>query len=1126
MTSSSSRPHRALLAGALLAATFLSVPALAQEAATADPLASGFADPPAEARPRVWWHWMNGNVSKDGIAKDLAWMKRVGIGGFQNFDANLATPQVVEKRLVYMTPEWKDAFRFAASEADRLGLEMAIAASPGWSETGGPWVSPADAMKKLVWSETSVRGGRRFTGTLPAPPTVTGPFQDVAYFDPLAMFEGGTHKEKPVYYSDVAVLAYPVAGETAEAAPRIAAGDGKAVDAAALTDGRFGTAIELARGSTPPSLTFAYPRPQTIRSASLFIPGALPPFSDPSFTPVLEAKMAEGWRRVADFQLTDVATTVSFAPVTADAFRVVFGPYSGVKRPSLGAPAPGAALPSFIPPADPTAPIRIADLRLSPEPRIDRFEAKAGFSVAGDYYALSRDADADATAIAPAKVIDLTGRMQPDGTLDWTPPPGRWRVLRLGATLTGKTNHPAPPEATGLEVNKYDEAAVRRYLDTYVGMYRDAAGADLIGARGVRALLTDSTEVGASNWTPRLLEQFQRLRGYDARPFLPALTGAIVGSRAESDAFLYDFRRTLADLHAEGHYKTLADVAHANGLKVYGEALEDQRPTLGDDMTMRSFADVPMAALWTYGSEGPRSTLLGDMKGAASVAHLYGQNLVAAESMTAAMSPWAFAPADLRRVVDLEFAHGINRPVIHTSVHQPVDDKVPGLSLAIFGQYFNRHESWAEMAKPWVDYIARNSYLLQQGRDFSDVAYFHGEEAPLTALSGQAPIADLPKAYAYDFVNSDVLENLLSVENGELVAKSGARYKILYLGGTSRRMTLPVLRRVAALAEAGATIVGNAPEASPSLRDDRAAFDALVKRLWTGGPVTQVGQRRVIVGSDPEAALAALGVAPDFAYARPQPDSEILFVHRRLADGDLYFVNNRRDREELVEARFRVAGKAPEIWRADTGTAEPLSYRTEGDTTFVSLHMLPEESFFVVFRKPAVQPAMMIKKGVPAPVATLDGGWDVAFQKDRGAPAATKIASLGSLTEQADPGVKYFSGTATYTKSFTLPKGLRAGAPLWLDLGAVGDVAEVRVNGVSVGTAWHAPYRLDISQAVKKGRNSLEIRVANLWVNRLVGDAQPNAQKITFTTLPTYTAEAPLRPSGLIGPVTLLGETK
>jgi hypothetical protein len=1131
-----SRRSRLLLT---IATALTCLPAHAEEArqASASPsLEDQFQNPPNSARPRVWWHWMNGNISKDGIAKDMAWMKRVGIGGLQNFDANLNTPQIVPKRLVYMTPEWKDAFRFAASEADRLGLELAIAASPGWSETGGPWVKPEDGLKKLVWSETEVAGGKRFAGKLAPPPSATGPFQSIDKASGIgSLLSGEKGPETPIYYQDVAVLAYPLQQQVATlAAPVIRSDEGKVLDGAALVDADLDSTLELARPKQgAPSVVLDYAAPQTVRSATLFLPGAAALFFGSSYAPVLEASDdGKAWRMVADIAVETVPTTVSFAPVTARQFRVTFKPSNNSPMATFATPAPGldlAGLGSVISMTSGAAqmaskPLAIGELRLSGEPRIDRYEAKAGFEVEPDYYALSQGVP-EAKGVAPAKVIDLTSRLKPDGTLDWTPPAGRWRVLRLGYSLLGTMNHPATPEATGLEVDKFDGDAVRRYLDHYLGMYRDTVGPDLIGQHGVRALLTDSIEVGAANWTPQMIAQFKRLRGYDPTPWLPALTGVIVGSRAESDKFLYDYRRTLADLMASEHYGTVAKVAHENGLKVYGEALESGRPSLGDDMAMRRFTDIPMSAMWTHSrKDGPQPSHVADIKGAASVAHIYGQNLVAAESLTSSLQYWDQGPAFLKRIIDLEFVTGVNRPVIHTSVHQPVDDKVPGLSLFIFGQYFNRHEAWAELAKPWVDYISRNSLMLQQGRNVADVGYFYGEEAPLTALYEKHVVTDAPKTHAYDFVSADALTGALANDGNELVAPGGARYRALYLGGSSRRMTLPTLRKLAALVEGGATVVGMKPEGDPSLVGNAAEYAALTAKLWKGGEVTQVGKGRVIASTDIEAALASIGVAPDFRFTGGQDGAAIPFVHRKLADGDSYFLVNQQDRAETIEAHFRVTGKAPELWRAETGKSEPVSYRMEGGETIVPLTLAAGEAIHIVFRKSAGATSLTVDTPAPATLGRIEGPWQVSFQQGRGAPAKTTLASLAPLDQNSDPRIKYFSGIATYARDFTTPKGWTQGQPLWLDLGEAREIAEVSVNGKLAGYAWHAPYRVDIGAVAKPGKNTLQVRVANLWVNRLIGDAQPGAQKVTWTALPTYRADAPLRRSGLIGPVTLLGE--
>ena len=1092
--------RRIALAAALAC---LSAPAWA-----GDPVAAGFDNPPASARPRVWWHWLNGNVTKDGIAKDIDWMARAGLGGLQHFDAEMMTPQLVPKRLPYMGADWADAFRFAARLAKRHGLEFGIAASPGWSETGGPWVPPEDGMKKLVWSETTVAGGQPVT--LPAAPRTTGPFQDL-FVQPDIMGQRPAPDKLARAGGDIAVFAYP-ATAGALPAPAIHAG-GKAIEARKLAKvGEDAVDLPAPTADHPIVITLDYPAPQTVRSATIFAPGAASMFDGAAYRSALEASDdGAAWRKVADLPLALVPASAGFAPVTAAHYRVVVSAHPPVPNPQF-MPVAGADTGPFGSIGQAQG-LRLAHLVLSGEPRVNQFEAKAGFATVDDYHALDAGTDPAETGVDPAAIVDLTDRLRPDGTLAWTPPAGTWKIVRLGWSLTGTENHPATPEATGLEVDKYDGAAVRRYLETYLSKYEQAAGKDLVGA-----LVTDSIEVGSSNWTPRLLAQFRRLRGYDAHPWLPALTGVVIADRARTDAFLYDWRRTLADLLAGEHYGTVAVVAREHGLKVYGEALESARVTLGDDLAMRSHATVPMAAMWTYRPEfGPNPTAIADMRGAASVAHVYGQNLVAAESMTSAMAPWAFAPSDLRPMIDTEFLSGVNLPVIHTSVHQPLgDDRKPGLSLAIFGQYFNRNETWAGMARPWVDYMARSSWMLQQGRFYADVAYFHGEEAPLVALYKRGQPADAPRRYAYDFVNADALQQRLSVRDGDLVAASGARYKVLYLGGSSAHMTLATLRRLHALASAGATIVGPAPVATPGLADDPAAFAALLRTMWGGAAVTQVGKGRVVAGRDVEAALAQAGQAPDVAY----DGAALPFVHRRLADGDVYFIANHTGRAVRTEARFNVRGKTAEFWHADTGRAGPATYRTDNAGTVVPLALGANESVFVVFRRPATAKAVTVPAPAWAQVATLDGAWTIRFD-GLAAPAAIDDGRPGSLADSADPGVRYFSGTSRYRTTFTLPAGVRPGAALKLDLGRVGDVAEVVVNGKPAGIAWKAPYEVDIGKLVAAGANTVEVRVANLWVNRLIGDAQPGATKVTFTAAPTYKADAPLRPSGLIGPVTL-----
>lgn len=1102
---------------------------------TSPSLEEQFANPPVEARPRVWWHWMNGNITKAGIARDLEWMKRVGIAGVQNFDASMATPQIVEERLIYMTPQWQEAFRFATSEADRLGLELAIASSPGFTETGGPWVEPRDGMKKLVWSEVDIVAGKSIDKPLASPPSMTGPFQTIPA-DPtggLTLVE--TRAEIPgPFYADVAVLAWPVPDTEAPPKVTLRDGAGKGLDAKPLDDDDLTSTIEIASvGKRVPELVASYADPYTVRSARLFVPHAAGRTFGPQYAPILQASDdSENWWDITSIPLTEVPTTVSFASVTANYFRVLFKKqaaasipveYLSIMQRGLDTSTSGGGAATAMMGGGKT--LHVADFRLFGEARIDQVEAKAAFTIARDYYALGTPVEE--SGIARRKIRNLTSRLAADGTLDWQPPRlpegQKWRVLRLGYSLLGTMNHPAPVEATGLEVDKYDGAAVRRYMEHYIGMYRDTVGEDLIGQRGVRALLNDSIEAGEANWTPRLVEEFRQRRGYDPTTWLPALTGTIIESRARSDAFLYDFRRTLSELMASEHYGTIADVAHENGMIVYGEAQEDQRPNLGDDMAMRQYADIPMAALWTFERKhGPKPTYLADMRGAASVANIYGRDYVAAESMTSLMAPWAFGPRDLKRIVDLEFALGINRPVIHTSVHVPTEDRQPGLTLSMFGQYFNRNESWAELATPWVNYLARHSLMLQKGKRVVDVGYFYGEEGPLTGLYGEQPVTDAPTHYAYDFVNADALLNVLGNDGGDIVSPGGARYRTLYLGGASSQMTLPVLRKLESLVRGGATLIGERPIGNPGLMGKRSTFDALVNTLWPGTGSVQLGKGQVIASNDVDAVMRQLGVVRDF-YFEGATDSEVLYLHRKWEDGDSYFVNNRSARVETGEAHFRVTGRVPELFQPETGAVRPLSYRIEKDKTVVPLTLAPDEAVHIVFRQPALAESFTVEEKTTIDLGAISGEWDVRFEPGRGAPATTKLKTLAPLNESRDPGIRYFSGIATYSNEFFVPGKWQPGEPLWLDLGEAREVAEVIVNGERVGYVWNSPYRIDITRAAQPGRNNLEIRVANLWVNRMIGDKQPGQEPITWASSVSYSARAPLRRSGLIGPVRLVG---
>jgi hypothetical protein len=1108
----------------LISFSCLTTPAHAQYSKV--DLEAGFHDPPESAKPRVWWHWMNGNITKEGIKLDLVWMHRVGIGGFQNFDAALNTPKLVDQQLVYMTPEWKDAFRYATTLADQLGMEEAIAGSPGWSESGGPWVKPSQGMKKVVWSETRVEGDKPFTGTLPHPPTVSGPFQNIPLFDSQAARSGQRQPVRPEFYEDSAVIGYRARTTDVPISslhPKITSSSGE-IDVSLLTDGDLVKTTQLPKAPVGEQawIQYEFPFPQTIHAVTLML-------NDPAaaaantIAEVEASEDGQAFQKLADIPNDGgVEHTIAYPAATARFFRVVFidkpptgggGFHFDVENPfgNFGSAKPD---PNF----------EISELVLHSAPRISRFEEKAGFANLPSFDQFPTPPVSPADAIRKEDVVDLTSKMQADGTLNWMPPSGNWVILRFGYSLLGITNHPASTEATGLEVDKLNPDDVKQYMNTYLDNYKTAVG-DLMGKRGLQYVVNDSWEAGAQNWTDNLIAEFTKRRGYDPRPWMPVLTGRIIESSQASEGFLWDFRETLGDMLAEYHYDQLTKMLHERDMGHYGESHEGGRAFIGDGMQVKRSNDVPMSAMWT---ERPGVNIESyvsdaDIRESASVAHIYGQNLVAAESMTAYAGAWAWSPATLKPTADKELAMGLNRFVIHTSVHQPLLDEKPGLSLGPFGQWFTRNETWAEQAKPWITYLARNSYLLQQGRFVADIVYYYGEDTNLTALfSRSAP--EIPDGYNFDYVNADALVHVLTVENGQLATPSGMRYRLLALDPHSQHMSLPVLRKLRSLVQAGAVVCGPKPTDTPSLADDQNEFHQLADQLWGTGEGISLGKGKVFGNRTMGEVLQEIHVPPDFLYTRPQADTNLLFVHRKIKNGDFYFVDNRTDRVENLSATFRVVGKQAELWQADTGKIEPASYyRANGHTT-VPLSLAPWETLFVVFRKPSQAPSRTLPRTIETLLETIDGPWDVSFEPDRGAPDKATLKKLIAWNDHSDPGIKYFSGTATYTKSFrAATEWFGPSNNLWIDLGTVRNLAEVSVNGKPLGLLWKEPFRINLTAALKPGANTLQVRVTNGWANRIIGDRQPDVTKTyTFTSPIFYTAGSALWPSGLIGPVQIV----
>ncbi|RYZ96212.1 MAG: glycoside hydrolase, partial [Sphingobacteriaceae bacterium] len=532
---------------------------------TTDTLYNNFIDPPQSAKPRVWWHWMNGNVTKDGIYKDLNWMKRAGIAGFQHFDAAMTTPQRVKERLVFMTPAWKDAFQYTTRLADSLKLEMAIAGSPGWSQSGGPWVPPKDGMKKIGWSETSVQGGKTINIVLPKPPGITGPFQNIPYVR-IEGLENPTNQPTPQYAQDVAVIAYKLADTDIpmHVLKPILTSSGGNITLAQLTDGDVANTTLLPADTKGQAwLQFAFKNPCTIKAMTIACRGN----NDRVFE---KSDDGVNFRFVCKVPGSGTQQTINIPAATAKYFRFTFNN------------SPGG--------------IPVAEIVLHTAARVNKFEEKAAFSLNTRVYEKSSPETSD--AIYTTDVIDITNKVTADGNLTWAAPAGNWNIIRFGYSLLGKTNHPATSEGTGLEVDKLDSAAISSYFRNYLDKYKSATGGLMGNKGGLQFLITDSWEAGPQNWTANMMQQFQKRRGYSMTPWMPVITGRIVKSAEASENFLWDVRTTLAEMLVEYHYDQLSAILKEYGLKRYSESHEFMRALLADGMDVKRKADIPMSALW------------------------------------------------------------------------------------------------------------------------------------------------------------------------------------------------------------------------------------------------------------------------------------------------------------------------------------------------------------------------------------------------------------------------------------------------------------------------------------------------------------------------------------------------
>lgn len=1070
------------------------------------PLEQGWEQPPLLARTRVWWWWLNGNTDKETITRDLEAMKANGIGGANVIDAggdsqdgNRPVPHGPD----FGSPEWRGLFRHAVVEADRLGLELGFNIQSGWN-LGGPSVSAEESSKKVTFTSRELDGGRLVDERLEEPAKVDG------------------------IYQDVAVVAVPVAASRSKSPCVLKAGSSQDGGAAELAmDGDAEThwvsAGKRVTAESPAWLDLEFPKPVKIDRLMIT--------PRPGYGPrrgTLQYENAAG--KLADLtgfeqenknapleHAFDAVTTRRLRILVTDAWDVKPGPARNVQIAEVSAGRDGDWVTGV---SSPTG------------GRLPNLDQKAYFKYPGQFTAAEAwhllDSGPDAPgddACAPEKVVDLTAMMR-SGTLRWQAPPGRWQVIRLGYTSSGAHVSTHSENAGGRAIDYLDRETLDSYwLKTLDPIFNEVK--PYLG-KSLRFLHTDSWELGPVNWTRRMPGEFKRLRGYDIRPWLPVLAGRIIGNRDASTRFLNDFRRTLADLMAENKYAGFSEKAHKLGI---GTHPESGGPHAGpmDALMNLGINDVPMGEFW---STSPRHRVRDDqrffVKQTTSAANTYGRRVSMAEAFTNIGRHWQHDPRSLKATFDRAACEGHNLTMWHTFSSSTKAHGMPGAAY-FAGEHFNPNVTWWAQGRAFVDYMNRCHFMLQQGLAAADVLHFYGENVPsFVRLKRDDPAKCLP-GHDYDVIDKRALLERVSVDaGGRAVLPEGTTYRLLSLEPRDV-ISLPLLRHVAGLVEKGLTVVGPRPRRSYSLSggaEADAAFTKLCDHLWGEGAsgMKRVGKGRVIWGRTAREVFEADGVPADFSWSGGDGDTFIDFIQRRTDEARIYYVANRNDRPEDVEWRFRVSGMVPEFWDPVTGVRRDATrYRFENGITVVPYPMDGEQSLFVLFRKAAAADAPDGAPNVPRLVKRfdIDGAWKVSFDPEWGGPASIGFERLIDWTQHPDPGIRHYSGAAVYQKSF---RSDAAGEPAVLDLGMVESLCEVTLNGEDLGVLWAYPFRVDVTGKLRKGENELRVKVVNLWCNRIIGDAGlPPEKRLTRTNITRLTKDTPLEPSGLMGPVRILG---
>ncbi|WP_295937181.1 glycosyl hydrolase [uncultured Alistipes sp.] len=1035
-----------VLLGTLLLVCSLAACQKKNQGISFDRLEAGFRKVPDSIRLAAYWYWLSDHISKEGVEKDLEAMKRAGIT--RAFIGNIGLDNLGSGPHKILTPGWWSVTHAALKKATELDIEIGMFNSPGWSQSGGPWVEPGQSMRYLASADIRVKGPTVLKTRLP---------------------EVGADAQ------DVKVLAYPDRSSGLfEKTWTLQKEDGRSIVA-----------------------DMQLPSEEIIRNISVT------PHSAFKTKVRFLVKEGAGYKLLKEFEVDrgNTALNVGFDPLAPVVISVP-GTRASTFRVELSSEGRGDV-----------------DVTLSSRPLIERYPEKtlakmfpSPLPLWHDYMWEAQPAVSERDLlIAPEDILDVTSALSDDGMLEWTVPEGDWIVSRYAMLTTRVTNSPASPEATGLEVDKMSKEHVAAHFDAYIGeVLRRIPEAD---RKSFKVVVQDSYETGGQNWTDDMIGKFRSVYGYDPVPYMPVLNGQVVGSRDISDRFLWDLRRLVADRVAYDYVGGLREICHKHGLTTWLENY-GHWGFPGEFLMYGGQSDEIGGEFWSEGS-------LGDIenRAASSSAHIYGKSRVWAESFTSAGPNFGRHPATMKQRGDRFFTEGINATLLHLYIHQPYEDKNPGMS-AWFGNDFHRKNTWFSHMDLFSTYLRRVNFMLQQGRYVADVAYFIGEDAPKMTGVCDPP---LPEGYSFDYINAEVLLNYASVENGRLKLASGMEYSLLVLP-RQRTMRPEVLRKIGELVKEGLTVTGPAPDSSPSLAgypDADARVRELADRLWQDKKrFTTYGKGRVFpAGYTIGQIFDQLNIDPDFSI--PAGDDPVLFIHRAMEQGDFYFVSNQSDRKISIAATFRVNGYRPELWNPLTGEIRQLpQYTQQHQATSLPLELDAYESCFVVFRKKAA-PADDVELNFPRKevLCTVDTPWTVRFEPGKRGPESPVVFDrLVDWSSMGDEKIRYFSGEAVYSTSFTLDK--LPAEEMYIDLGKVMVMAKVTLNGRYVGGVWTSPYRLNITDYLKDGENQLEVTVVNNWQNRLIGDQHlSEKERPTWTPVNPWRADSPLQPSGLLGPV-------